>query len=319
MTCYFPLKGYRSKYVNSNGNRSVVFNPDQGIVDTLMSLPCGQCIGCRIDRSRQWAIRCVHEASLFERNCFITLTYNNENLPFDKSLKVRDFQLFMKRLRKAFPGHLSVEDDDGKVSYPIRFFHCGEYGEKFRRPHYHAILFNFDFEDKYLWSESNGEKLYRSPSLEKLWPFGHSSIGSATFKSAAYVARYIMKKVNGDAAKEYYWTSVDELTGEIHKLYPEYITMSRKPGIGSRWFKKYFSDVFPRDEVIVNGKRMKPPKFYDSMFEYLYPDEMASIKEKRVIAADKLSKDNTPRRLAVRRKIKENSLSRLVRNVDSKL
>ena len=137
MPCYRPIKGYRSRRLNAEtGKRPVVFNPRDGFYDQPVDLPCGQCIGCRLERSRQWAIRCVHEASLHERNCFITLTYRDECLPTNGSLDLDAFQKFMKRLRRRF--------GEG-----VRFFHCGEYGENFGRPHYHAILFNLDFSDKY--------------------------------------------------------------------------------------------------------------------------------------------------------------------------
>ena len=118
MPCYSPIKGYRSKVLSPNGKRTIVFKPNLGFVDLPVLVPCGQCCGCRLERSRQWAIRCTHEASLHENNCFITLTFNDDNLPSDKSLDVRHFQLFMKRLRKQFGSN-------------IRYYHCGEYGENF--------------------------------------------------------------------------------------------------------------------------------------------------------------------------------------------
>ena len=120
-------------------------------------MPCGQCIGCRLERSRQWAIRCVHEASLWPDNCFVTLTFDDDNIISSGSLVKADFQKFMKRLRKRF----------GKG---VRYFHCGEYGDLLGRPHHHACLFNFSFPDRYLWSSSGGVNLYRSPTLEELWP-----------------------------------------------------------------------------------------------------------------------------------------------------
>lgn len=212
MPCYFPMQGYRSRSLTKNGKRQIVFSPKDGFIDLKMTVPCGQCLGCRLERSRQWALRCVHEASLYDDNCFITLTYSDEFLPRDYSLDVSHFQRFMKRLRKRF--------GEG-----IRFFHCGEYGSQFGRPHYHAILFNLDFPDKVFLKEQNGQTLYRSKILEELWPFGHSSVGSATFESAAYVARYILKKVNGDAADEWY-AAVDHDTGEFFQRKPEYTTMS---------------------------------------------------------------------------------------------
>lgn len=306
MPCYFPLQGYRARHVNESGKRSIVFSLKSGFHDLKVELPCGQCIGCRLERSRQWAIRCVHEASLHEDNCFITLTYDNAHLPSDGSLNVRHFQLFMKRLRKRF--------GDG-----IRFFHCGEYGSSFGRPHYHAILFNFDFSDKVLWKVSNGQKLFRSSSLESLWTFGYSSVGSCTFESAAYVARYIMKKVTGNDAL-FHYSDIDFDTGEIlNSRKSEYTTMSRRPGIASDWFDKFKSDVFPHDLVVLRNKKFRPPKFYDSKYELLYPNEMEVVKRKRKLDSKSRKEDNTPDRLEVKRKIKEIQLSYLVRNVDKDL
>lgn len=303
MPCYFPMQGYRSKELTKNGKRKIVFSSKDGYIDLKMTVPCGQCVGCRLERSRQWAIRCVHESSLYESNCFITLTYNNEYLPRDLSLDVSHFQKFMKRLRKRF--------GEG-----IRFFHCGEYGSKFGRPHYHAILFNFDFPDKYLWKEENGQKLFRSKILEELWPFGHSSVGTATFESAAYVARYILKKVTGDGAEEHY-QSVDLDTGEFFQRKPEYTTMSRRPGIAKGWFDKFKDDVFPSDEVVLRGKRMRPPKYYDSLYELVDPSDHERIKIRRKASASKYSENNSPERLEVRRKVKEAQIKSLVRNIDN--
>lgn len=303
MPCYFPMQGYKSRVLTKNGKRKLVFSCKDGYIDLPMTVPCGQCVGCRLERSRQWAVRCVHESSLYSDNCFITLTYSNEFLPPDLSLNVSDFQKFMKRLRKRF--------GDG-----IRFFHCGEYGSKFGRPHYHALIFNFNFPDLILWKEDNGQKLYRSKVLEELWPFGHSSVGTATFESAAYVARYIMKKVTGDAAQSHY-ESVDLDSGEIFNRKPEYTTMSRRPGIGKGWFDKFSSDVYPSDEVVLRGKLMRPPKYYDSLYELVDPLDHERIKIRRKVSASKHKDNNTPERLEVRRKVKEAQISRLVRNVDN--
>lgn len=325
MTCYKPLQGYRSIYPNLSGKYSIVFNPKHGFVDLKKQVPCGQCIGCRLERSRQWAIRCVHEASLYENNCFITLTYDDNHLPSDGSLRKEDFQKFMKRLRKRFKGIKPIPKTIQKVPdvtflhYPIRYYMCGEYGEKYKRPHYHALLFNFDFKDKYFWCEQNGEKLYRSAALEELWPFGHCLIGSVTFQSAAYVARYIMDKVTGDNASLHY-AVICPYTGEIlSERLPEYNSMSRRPGIAKLWFDRFKSDVYPKDEVIVRGKKVKPPTFYDRQYEILYPDEMEDIKAKRVRGAVKLAHHNTPERLEARRIYKEKQLEFLVRTLDKEL
>jgi len=267
-----------------------------------MSIPCGQCVGCRLERSRQWAIRCVHEASLHQHNCFVTLTYNDANLPPGQSLNYRHFQLFMKRLRKR------LGDD-------IRFYMCGEYGENFGRPHYHAILFNVDFPDKTVWRKTKtGHHQYRSKILEELWPFGNSEIGSVTFDSAAYCARYIMKKVTGEASSFHYCT-IDPLTGEVlSERTPEFNNMSRRPGLAKGWFDAFHAtDVAPHDHVVIRGRTMKPPKYYDYCYELLSPDEMKKVKARRASAARKALDNSTPERLAAREAVVQANLSRLSR------
>lgn len=294
MTCYHPLHGYRSKELTESGKYHIVFSPKDGYVDLPMTVPCGQCIGCRLSRSKQWAVRCMHEASFYDRNCFITLTYNDDNLPKDGSLKLSHFQNFMKRLRK-----------DAGVG--VRFYHCGEYGPKHGRPHYHAILFNFDFSDKdYLFS-SQGEKIYRSAALEKLWPYGFSSIGDVTYESAAYVARYIMKKVVGKGAEDYY-----------RGRKPEYTTMSRRPGIGKAWFTEFYEDVFPDDFVIVNGRKQSVPRYYDSLYEHTYPSDFESVKLRRCKRnkSPEVIWNNSFDRLAVRKEVLQAKLDRLKRYVE---
>lgn len=178
MPCYSPLPAFKGP-VKENGKISILWKAPEGT--EKLDLPCGKCVGCRLNRSRQWAIRCMHEASLYDKNCFITLTYDDEHLPKNRGLDVSHFQNFMKRLRKEY-------------GQGIRFFHAGEYGSKTRRPHYHALLFNHDFVDKSLIAVRNDHRLYVSPSLQRLWPFGYSSVGDVTFESAAYVARYSLKK-----------------------------------------------------------------------------------------------------------------------------
>lgn len=302
MACYHPLTAYKSRVRDAQGKSSIIFNPTAARDHDKISLPCGQCVGCRLERSRQWAIRCVHEASLHSNNCFITLTFNNLHLPDDRSLDVRHWQLFMKRLRKKY--------GDG-----IRFFHCGEYGEQFGRPHYHACLFNFDFPDKYHWKTTKqGHKTFRSSSLEELWPYGMSEIGSVTFESAAYVARYIMKKVNGDRAQDHY-AYVDEATGRIFNLKPEYVTMSRRPGLGKGWYEKFSSDVYPLDEVVIRGKKMRPPRYYDKLYELEDKESFEEIKWIREENAKKHLDDNTPERLNVKEIVAESRVRSLTRSL----
>jgi len=311
MPCYHPLTGYRSKDRNPNGKRSIVFNPTHGFRDLPVTLPCGRCIGCRLERSRQWATRIMHEASMHQENCFLTLTYSPEELPKGGTLVKRHHQLFMKRTRK-------------KLKKPMRYFQCGEYGELSSRPHYHSILFGIDFIDKKLYKVQNGNNLYVSETLgtiinkegdiqctgKGLWPHGISVIGEATFESAAYVARYITKKITGPDAALYY-------RGKV----PEYVTMSRRPGIGQAWLKKFTCDVFPRDFVLVDRKnsrvRCRPPKYYGSQFELLDPIQFSKIQAKRKVDADARSIDNTVERLKVRKKIQEYKFKRLIRNYEN--
>ncbi len=244
---------------------------------------------------------------MHEKNCFITLTFSQVELMKRKnpwSIEVRDWQLFIKRLRKRYGSK-------------IRFFHCGEYGETTGRPHYHACLFNFDFPDKQLYSQPNGQKLYTSKILEELWPYGFCTVGTVTFESAAYVARYIMKKITGDLAEDHY-QSIHPTTGEITQNKPEYTTMSRRPGLGSGWLEKYQSDVYPSDQIIINGKSLKPPRYYDNQIEKINAEIIANLKQKRVIKAKKQSKNNTYDRLAVRETIHIKKMDKLPRNHDKK-
>ena len=208
----------------------------------------------------------------------------------------------MKRLRKKYKNK------------KIRYYHCGEYGDKNFRPHYHAIIFGLEFDDQKLFTVNNGEKLYTSEKLEKLWPFGFSTIGTVTFESAAYVARYVMKKVNGKNAKNHY-ERVDSNTGEIYSLVPEYNTMSRRPGIASGWFDKYKDDVYPSDNIHLREKTFRPPKFYDKMYEHLMPNEMEKIKKQRMINMQKHATDNTADRLAVKEQVKNAQLNKLIRSI----
>lgn len=276
MPCYKPIHGFRG----STGE--LTFSRVKG-TGLPMTVPCGRCIGCRLERSRQWAVRMMHEAQMHDDNCFVTLTYSDEHLPDSGSLDRRAFPLFMKRLRKQY----------GRV----RYFHCGEYGEQSLRPHYHACLFGLDFPDKEYWSVRGENRVWRSPSLERLWPFGNSEIGSLTFDSAAYVARYVTKKVTGDAAKDHY-ERVNPLTGEIISVEPEYATMSRRPGIGAAWLERFGADVYPSDEVVVNGHSCKPPRFYDERYRQQDPEGFEVLKHSRRLARSR--EDESPERLAAR-------------------
>lgn len=311
--CYHPLTGYFSKQVNVSGKRSLVFTSSNALLNSPIQVPCGRCIGCRLDRSLSWALRCVHEASLYDKNCFITLTFSGDH----PKLRVCDFQNFMKRLRQK------IAPDK------VRFFHCGEYGSKYSRPHHHACLFGYDFPDKVLFKDSSGGKIYTSPILEALWPFGFSTIGDVTFESAAYVARYVLKKWSKEDLKSQgLFDAMVKFDKDSNKFFaatkcglsynglkPEYITMSRRPGIGADWFKRFSSDVYPGGFCVVNGKRVRPPKFYDSKYEIDNIMSMAMIKGKRLMAAQD-NPDNKPARLVVREMNKLQAVKQLTRGYE---
>lgn len=312
MACFHPLAAYQAvSLLSERGKRVISFGakpPSYPAND--IAVACGQCRGCRESRAREWAARCYHEASLHKENCFVTLTYDEEHVPFAETLvkhgtkakpgfcllhgKCYCFAGFMKRLRKEYR------------NAGVRYYHCGEYGSERKRPHYHALLFGFDFPDKVAAGEREGYPIWRSGTLESLWPFGFSEIGSCTFESAMYIARYIQKKWTGKDAIEHY-LSVEEETGELHERLPEYTTMSRRPGIGKEWFEQFKSECYPADTVVVHGKVMPPPKYYDSLFEVTDSAELLEVKRRR---RQKVRlEDCTPERLAVREKVLEAKLS----------
>jgi len=240
MPCYAPLQGWRSQAREASGKRGITFTMREGYIDQPVDVPCGQCIGCKIVRARQWALRCKHEADLYDDNCFLTLTY--EKAP--PTLVKRDLQDFFRRLRDSLRNR----------GLTFRYFGVGEYGEKFDRPHYHALIFGYDFKDKKRWSGSveTQDVQYISDELSALWKDGFATIGDLTTKSANYVSKYCVKKLSGPMAKEYY--------GEKR---PEFAIMSRRPGIGKGWIDKYCKDVFPRDFVVVEGgAKVAVPRFY---------------------------------------------------------
>nr|WAE43477.1 MAG: replication initiator protein [Microviridae sp.] len=299
MPCYHPIVAYRSRAGRQeNGKWKIVFTKREGYNDMPVTIPCGQCIGCRLEKSRQWAIRCVMEASLHQKNCFLTLTYNAENMPLDQSLQKKDMVLFIKKIRKKYGAN-------------IKFYLCGEYGSELGRPHYHVCMFNHDFSDKVAWRRSPAKApgreqiiLYRSESLEKIWTKGFSLIGELNFESAAYVARYCLKKINGEKAEEHYGNKT-----------PEYTNMSRRPGIAKAWWDKYKNDVISTDKIITRGMEVKPPRYFDLLLEKENPKKMERIKYHRKSVVNK--DDNTWERLKVKEIIANVNLSNLKRSIEN--
>lgn len=268
MSCNFPLRATLLP-----GKRVVMGGDPKGSGRPL-SLPCGKCIGCKMERSRMWSVRIVHEASLFDKNWFVTLDYAPEHLPASLSLEYEDFQLFMKRLRKKWRGdHVCPNGEQA-----IRFFVAGEYGAQYHRPHWHVILFNLDIPDKV---EFHNET-YRSSELERLWGKGHAVIGSVTARSAAYVAGYTLFK--GGHSEEY--GVVDTSTGEVTERRQELVVMSRNPGIGAWWYEKYSKDVFPLDKaVMAEGRINKVPRFYLERLKVEDPLLAEEVAEERYFRA----------------------------------
>jgi len=197
----------------------------------------------------------------------------------------------------------------------IRFYHCGEYGEfeedqgkpqlesRLGRPHYHAVIFGYQFNDLELFEEKENGDVYISEKLKKIWGKGFVTVMDLTLHSAGYVARYITKKINGDKKDEHY-KKVCEITGEIYPVQQEYSTMSNKPGIGKKWYEQFKGDVFPSDDVIVLSKNayhhVPTPKYYDIQLEREDIALFEQIKIKRLEFAEKHIKDNTLKRLIVR-------------------
>lgn len=305
MACYHPLPAYRSRTVNpATGKRGITFDFKEAYYDLKLEIPCGRCIGCRLKHSKDWAIRAYHEASLYDKNCFLTLTYRNEDLPDAGSLNPNDPVLFMKRLRK-------------KYGSGIRSYGCAEYGDKFSRPHYHICLFNFDFNDKQFYKKTKGDNvLYTAPSLTELWPHGFSIIGSLTFESAAYVARYVTKKITGKNAPEHY-EKMNEF-GELIQLEPERpICVSRRPGIGKPWLDKYMKEVFEHDSIVMKGLEMKPPKYYSYRHEIDFPEDHGKVRLKRKVAAKKNSEENSTERLFIREMVQKSKSKKLIRSYEN--
>lgn len=236
-------------------------------------LPCGKCLECRLSYARENAIRCIHEAKMYLDNCFITLTYSDENLKSPR-LQYRDFQLFMKKLREEF------------VLYPfqrISYFVTGEYGDKTKRPHWHAILFNWQPRDmETLRRNDRGDVIYSSRTLDRLWGFNDpevkpNEIGSVTLDSAGYVARYASKKLaHGHDGTHAY--------DPVHKR-------STRPGIGKAFFEKYWRDMFNYGYVVLpDGSKAPIPRYYEKLLKAQNPQAylryLESVKLPRAYEAE---------------------------------
>ena len=262
--------------VNDN-QKTVYYRGKDYPIDMLIKIPCGKCVGCRLEYSRQWANRCMLELQYHDSAYFCTFTYDDDHVPRTyypdpetgeafpaMTLQKRDFQLLMKRIRKHFP------DDQ------IRFFACGEYGSQTFRPHYHAIIFGLHLSDliPYKKVREGGElyTYYNSPSLQECWPYGFVVVGEVTWESCAYTARYVMKKLKGKEADFY---------GK-HNIQPEFTLMSRRPGIARNYYDTH-PTLFDTDYINIStpkgGKKFRPPRYFEKLFEVDQPLRSAELKE----------------------------------------
>ena len=281
MPCYRPITAYHAPGGTITFDRSKSFgNP--------MELPCGRCLGCRLAKAKEWALRCSHEASLYNgglNNSFLTLTYAPEHLPAFGNLRKRDFQKFIKRLRE-------------NTKQKIRYYMCGEYGDKTNRPHYHAILFGYTFPDLELVNVRKGNRVYTSKFLQQNWQLGQCEIGSVTFKSAGYVARYILKKQTGDADEVFKRYVIIHCDGTMTARHNEYTAMSLKPGIGKLWYEQNYTDCFPHDYcVLPDGRQTPVPNYYRELLRKNDPALWEELQRKRRENAE-TNPNNEPAKLA---------------------
>lgn len=244
MSCLFPIQAWRAKRLSESGKRPIVFNRRDGYEDMPIVVPCGKCEGCRADKALTWSIRCHQEASLYTQNSFVTLTYNDENLP--NQLVKHHLQDFIRSLR-----------DSGEK---IRYYACGEYGDSTNRPHYHACIFGTDFKDG--TEQSINADLYLVPRITEMWGKGHVVISEFTMATACYVAGYVAKKIGSQNDDQFQ-------------------LMSRKPGIGFPWLAKNYKDLLKTETVVIEGKEFPIPPQYFRWAEENLGDCLKNVKAKR--------------------------------------
>lgn len=256
MACIAPVTVYWSSKVNPSGKRSLVYSSRGSLDGRPFQRPCGTCVNCRIQTTADMTVRLVHESKSHNRSCFLTLTYRSEDLPDDGSLCMRDFQLFVKRLREV-------------TGVKFKYYMCGEYGEKNDRPHYHMILFGYDFDDKiYRKKNAQGDKLYSSERLDHIWRLGDCIVGDVTLQSARYVAGYIQKKITGKLAPDHYMGRR-----------PEFAFGSN--GLGLSYLLKYGEQFFTAGFIIVDGNKFRIPRYYEEKYKSIDGLHLDVVKDER--------------------------------------
>lgn len=310
MSCLHPIQAWRNTFSDFRAKkRAAPFfkaPPVAAIKGGTVKpcpLPCGKCIGCRLDYSRQWAMRGVCELnSVDNRACFVTLTYSDKFLPRGRktgeaTLLKNHYQKFFKRLRRA--------------GYKFTYMIAGEYGEKLGRPHFHVIFFGEDFKKGSTVApvrQSKDMPLYNSPVLSEKWGKGHVVVGDVSFASIQYVAGYITKKINGPGAREHYGTRK-----------PEFMQASLKTPIGRRWIDKFMTDVFPRDEFVFKGKVMRPPKYFYKVYAKKFPEKALDLSVRREIFMESSKENFTPEALAAKEIILLSKFKQRLRRLEAEL
>jgi hypothetical protein len=319
MPCTEPLSCWVHGTTENGKDKYVFRNPGTGAEE--QKVPCGKCLSCLIDKSKEWATRGFHESQCHLENCFITLTYNDQHLPEHSTLVKEHLTRFIKRLRERIK------------PIQIKFLAAGEYGsaENTHRPHYHLCIFGFaPMDKKYLFTNKHGDPVFTSDFIEQCWkdkddtePKGYITVSELNYRTVAYVARYTVKKIvpRGKRKQEKFW--IDTETGEtnydpeayrynllMQNKIPEYITMSN--GIGKEWHKRHITDTH-KDYITVNYMKAKIPRYYDKLMEEKDPERLEAIKEKRIAVAKELERSDQENKQAAT--IKENQIKRLNRSL----
>lgn len=289
MTCYRPQPAYQNFHFGQWSQPRIIyptrvlaggvreyprFFGDFSDIQTkkprqrLITLPCGLCFGCRCDNSRSWSLRMMHEQRYHDETYFITLTYAPEYLPPDGNLRYKDLQNFMKRARHEFQS----------PSQPFKYFACGEYGDKNLRPHFHFASYSFRISDLRPLPNSKNGQYFISESLRDCWQYGHVVVAPLEWQSAAYIARYVTKKMHGGNMR--YLDTFDPLTGEVDVYNHERASQSK--GLGKSFYHQHFDEIWANDGCLFNRKYMvKPPRYYMKLLEDENPEWAAAVKESR--------------------------------------
>lgn len=259
--------------------------------DAYIRISCGNCAECRLKYSKDWSTRMLCEAATYNfENCyFLTLTYDNNNLRFgatgNPTVCKKDIQDFMNSIRD---NQLYQFKHTG-----VRYYGATEYGDITERPHCHVILFNCKVPSdglQYYMTNKFNQPIYKGLYFEKYWPYGFVTVGSLTFESCAYVARYCMKKHKGKDKSFYLENSIEA----------EDSTKSNRPGIGRYWFDDHFEDIYLNENGQVvdsiyfppsafldsKAKRLSVPSYFDDLLEELAPDVYCKVKANRLLKAN---------------------------------